>query len=128
MLICDTPNKMTSPSRLRVGFLVVLFFVVTSAILSSYTQFGTLVLSIFSHVQFEIFPVFTRPSTTIKTSTNAPWTNRKPPQSPPSFTATPASLVEDAKTICSKLDESCYFFILEVLYLKSFPYFHGSRH
>lgn len=89
------PN-LALPSRLRVGFFVILFFITTSAILAS-TRFGSRLTSLFTQIRPASFPAFTRP---ITTSTMAPKVYQKPPQAPPSFTATTTSLVDDAKAIC----------------------------
>jgi hypothetical protein len=91
------PNILALPSRLRAGFFIILFFIVTSAILAS-TRFGSRLASLFRQIRpAAAFPAFTRPVTT---STMAPKVYQKPPQAPPSFIATTTSLVEDAKAIC----------------------------
>jgi hypothetical protein len=90
-------NILALSNRLRLGFFIVLFFVCTSAILAS-TRLGSRLTSLFSQIRPPtLFPAFTRP---IITSTMAPKQYQKPPQAPPSFTATATSLVDDAKAIC----------------------------
>ena len=91
-------QSILAPSnRLRLGFFVILFFVCTSAILAS-TRLGSRLTSLFSQIRPPtLFPALTRP---IITSTMAPKEYQKPPQAPPSFTATPTSLVDDARAIC----------------------------
>ena len=91
----DFPNILAISSLLRLGFLIILFFVGTSAILSSMSvRFGN---RLFTQVRPAIFKLPFRP---ITTSTMAPKEFQKPPQAPPLFTASEKSLLEDAKAIC----------------------------
>ncbi|KFY43986.1 hypothetical protein V495_03676, partial [Pseudogymnoascus sp. VKM F-4514 (FW-929)] len=98
-------SKVAPSSPFRLFVLALVIFAGTLFILAPSFRLGPRLSSIYSHLRPAATAATTRPPWTatapITTSTMAPTQYRTPPQAPPLFTATTASLVADAKKLCA---------------------------
>lgn len=98
-IIAFPTSTLALPFRFRSLFLAIFLFTSIYAILAS-TRLGPRLTSLFHQIRPLIYTPQIPSFRPILTSTMAPSKYQKPPQAPPLFTATPTSVVEEAKALC----------------------------